>query len=103
VPFKLYKLDLASMQLTELVKSGIHDGMDTGTGGLQVGPDLWAASYRSDRIIRWRARQIRGTRTVKRPSPPRATALALRAQPIEGTWASVQAEPNMKFADARSR
>ena len=42
-----------SMKLTELVKSGIHDGMGAGTGGLQVGPDLWAASYRSDRIIRF--------------------------------------------------
>jgi hypothetical protein len=53
VPFKLYKLDPASMKLTELVKGGIHDGMGAGTGGLQVGPDLWAASYRSDRIIRF--------------------------------------------------
>lgn len=53
VPFKIYKLDPASMKLTELVKSGIYDGMGAGTGGLQVGPDLWAASYRSDRIVRF--------------------------------------------------
>jgi hypothetical protein len=36
------------VKLTELLKS-IHDGMGAGTGGVQLGPDLWAASYRSHR------------------------------------------------------
>lgn len=52
-PFKLYKLDPATMKLTDLMKSGVYDGMGAGTGGLQVGPDLWASSFRSDRIVRF--------------------------------------------------
>lgn len=52
-PSKLYKLDPATMKLTDLVKSGVYDGMGAGTGGLQVGSDLWASSFRSDRIVRF--------------------------------------------------
>jgi hypothetical protein len=52
-PFKIYKLDPASMKLTELVKSGTYDKMGAGTGGLQVGPDLWVSTFRSDRIVRF--------------------------------------------------
>lgn len=52
-PFKIYKLDPATMQLMELVKSGVYEGMGAGTGGLQVGNDLWVSSFRSDRIIRF--------------------------------------------------
>jgi len=53
VPFKVYKLDPTSMKLTELVSSGVYDMMGAGTGALQVGPDLWATSFRSDRIVRF--------------------------------------------------
>jgi hypothetical protein len=52
-PFAIYKLDPATMKLTGLVKSGVYDGMGAGTGALQVGPDLWASSFRSDRIVRF--------------------------------------------------
>jgi hypothetical protein len=41
------------MKLTDVVKSGVYDGMGAGTGGLQVGPDLWASTFRGDRIVRF--------------------------------------------------
>jgi hypothetical protein len=52
-PFKIYKLDPVNMKLTEVVKSGVYDGMGAGTGALDVGPDLWASTFRSDRIVRF--------------------------------------------------
>jgi sugar lactone lactonase YvrE len=54
-PFKVDKLDPATMKLTELVKSGVYDQMGAGTGALQVGPDLWVSTFRSDRIVRFPA------------------------------------------------
>jgi hypothetical protein len=50
VPFKFYRMNPATMQLTEVVKSGVYGGMGAGTGAIQVGNKLWVSSYRADRI-----------------------------------------------------
>jgi DNA-binding beta-propeller fold protein YncE len=50
VPFKIYRMDPATLKLTEEVKSGEYGVFGAGTGAIQVGNDLWVSSYRADRI-----------------------------------------------------
>lgn len=50
VPFKIYRMDPATLKLTEVVKSGVYGVMGAGTGAIQVGNEIWVSSFRSDRI-----------------------------------------------------
>lgn len=50
VPFKIYRMDPATLKLTDEVKSGVYGVFGAGTGAIQVGNDLWVSSYRADRI-----------------------------------------------------
>ena len=50
VPFKIYRMDPATLKLTDVVKSGVYGVMGAGTGAIQVGPKIWVSSYRADRI-----------------------------------------------------
>jgi DNA-binding beta-propeller fold protein YncE len=50
VPFKIYRLDPATLKLTEVVKSGVYGVMGGGTGAVQVGNKVWVSSFRADRI-----------------------------------------------------
>ena len=50
VPFKIYRMDPTTLQLTEIVKSGVYGVMGAGTGAIQVGNKIWVSSFRADRI-----------------------------------------------------
>jgi DNA-binding beta-propeller fold protein YncE len=50
VPFKVYRMDPATLTLTEVVKSGVYGVMGAGTGAIQVGNKIWVSSFRADRI-----------------------------------------------------
>jgi DNA-binding beta-propeller fold protein YncE len=50
VPFKIYRLDPATLKLTDVVKSGVYGVMGAGTGAIQVGNKIWVSSFRADRI-----------------------------------------------------
>jgi hypothetical protein len=50
VPFKIYRMDPATLKLTDVVKSGVYGVMGAGTGAIQVGHSIWVSSYRADRI-----------------------------------------------------
>jgi hypothetical protein len=50
VPFKIYRMDPATLKLTEAVKSGVYGVMGAGTGAIQVGNKIWVSSFRADRI-----------------------------------------------------
>jgi hypothetical protein len=50
VPFKIYRMDPATLKLTDVVKSGVYGVMGAGTGAIQVGNKIWVSSYRADRI-----------------------------------------------------
>jgi DNA-binding beta-propeller fold protein YncE len=50
VPFKIYRMDPATLKLTDVVKSGVYGVMGAGTGAVQVGKTIWVSSYRADRI-----------------------------------------------------
>ena len=50
VPFKIYRMDPATLKLTEMVKSGVYGVMGAGTGAIQVGNKIWVSTFRGDRI-----------------------------------------------------
>ncbi|WP_428491067.1 hypothetical protein [Rhodopila sp.] len=50
VPFKIYRMDPATLKLTDVVKSGVYGVMGAGTGAIQVGNKIWVSSFRADRI-----------------------------------------------------
>jgi hypothetical protein len=50
VPFKIDRVNPATLKLTEVVKSGVYGVMGAGTGAIQVGNKLWVSSFRADRI-----------------------------------------------------
>jgi DNA-binding beta-propeller fold protein YncE len=50
VPFKVYRMDPATLALTEVVRSGVYGVMGAGTGAIQVGNKIWVSSLRADRI-----------------------------------------------------
>ena len=50
VPFKVYRMDPATLALTEVVRSGVYGVMGAGTGAIQVGNKIWVSSFRADRI-----------------------------------------------------
>jgi hypothetical protein len=50
VPFKIYRMDPATLKLTDVVKSGVYGVMGAGTGAIEVGHSIWVSSYRADRI-----------------------------------------------------
>ena len=50
VPFKIYRMNPATLKLTDIVKSGVYGVMGAGTGAVEIGGKLWVSSYRSDRI-----------------------------------------------------
>ena len=50
VPFKIYRVNPATLKLTDVVKTGVYGVMGAGTGAIQVGNKLWVSSFRADRI-----------------------------------------------------
>lgn len=50
VPFRIYRMNPATLKLTEIVKSGVYGVMGAGTGAIQVGDKIWVSSFRADRI-----------------------------------------------------
>ncbi|HEY0181830.1 MAG TPA: hypothetical protein VGC09_03395 [Rhodopila sp.] len=50
VPFRIYRMDPATLKLTEVVRSGVYGVMGAGTGAIQVGNKIWVSSFRADRI-----------------------------------------------------
>lgn len=50
VPFKIDRVNPATLKVTEVVKSGVYGVMGAGTGAIQVGNKLWVSSFRADRI-----------------------------------------------------
>jgi hypothetical protein len=50
VPFKVYRMDPATLKLQDVVKSGVYGVMGAGTGAIQVGNKIWVSSFRADRI-----------------------------------------------------
>lgn len=50
VPFKIYRMDPATLKLRQVVKSGVYGVMGAGTGAIQVGNKIWVSSFRADRI-----------------------------------------------------
>lgn len=50
VPFKIYRMDPATLKLTDVVKSGVYGVFGAGTGAVEIDHKLWVSSYRSDRI-----------------------------------------------------
>ena len=50
VPFKVDRMDPATLKLTEVVRSGVYGVMGAGTGAIQVGNHIWVSSFRADRI-----------------------------------------------------
>jgi hypothetical protein len=50
VPFKVYRMNPATLKLTDVVKSGVYGVMGAGTGAIQVGNKIWVSSFRADRI-----------------------------------------------------
>lgn len=50
VPFRIYRMDPATLKLTDVVKSGVYGVMGAGTGAIQVGNKIWVSSFRADRI-----------------------------------------------------
>lgn len=50
VPFKIYRMDPATLKLTDVVKSGVYGVMGAGTGAIDVGNKIWVSSFRADRI-----------------------------------------------------
>lgn len=55
-PFEISQLDIASLKMTKIIAPGIHAGMGGGTGGIQIGHDLWVSSFLADRIVVFRGR-----------------------------------------------
>ncbi len=50
VPFKIYRVNPSTLNLTEIVKSGVYGVMGAGTGAIQVGNKIWVSSFHADRI-----------------------------------------------------
>jgi hypothetical protein len=50
VPFRIYRMDPATLALTEVIRSGVYGVMGAGTGAIQVGNKIWVSSFRADRI-----------------------------------------------------
>jgi DNA-binding beta-propeller fold protein YncE len=50
VPFKIDRMNPATLQLTEIVKSGVYGVMGAGTGAIQAGNKIWVSSFRADRV-----------------------------------------------------
>jgi hypothetical protein len=50
LPFKVYRMDPATLGLTEVVESGVYGVLGAGTGAIQVGTRIWVSSFRADRI-----------------------------------------------------
>jgi len=50
VPFKIYRMDPATLKLTDVVRSGVYGVMGAGTGAIDVGNKIWVSSFRADRI-----------------------------------------------------
>jgi DNA-binding beta-propeller fold protein YncE len=50
VPFKIYRMDAATLKMTEIIKSGVYGVMGAGTGAIQVGNKIWVSTFRGDRI-----------------------------------------------------
>jgi DNA-binding beta-propeller fold protein YncE len=50
IPFKIYRVNPVTLQLTTVVKSGVYGVMGGGTGAIQVGNKIWVSSFRADRI-----------------------------------------------------
>jgi hypothetical protein len=50
VPFRIYRMNPATLKLTDVVKSGVYGVMGAGTGAIQVGNKIWVSSFRADRI-----------------------------------------------------
>jgi DNA-binding beta-propeller fold protein YncE len=57
VPFKIYRMDPATLKLTVAVKSGVYGVFGAGTGAIQVGNKIWVSSFRADRIGIFPAKQ----------------------------------------------
>jgi DNA-binding beta-propeller fold protein YncE len=50
VPFRIYRMNPATLKLTDVVKSGVYGVMGAGTGAIQAGNKIWVSSFRADRI-----------------------------------------------------
>jgi hypothetical protein len=50
VPFKIYRMNPATLKMTEIVRSGVYGVMGAGTGAIQVGNKIWVSTFRGDRI-----------------------------------------------------
>ena len=49
-PFKILRMDPETMQMTEVLKSGVYGVMGGGTGAIEVGNKLWVSTCKGDRI-----------------------------------------------------
>jgi hypothetical protein len=50
VPFKIYRMDAATLKMSDVVRSGVYGVMGAGTGAIQVGNKIWVSTFRGDRI-----------------------------------------------------
>jgi hypothetical protein len=50
VPFRIYRMDAATLKMTEVVRSGVYGVMGAGTGAIQAGNKIWVSTFRGDRI-----------------------------------------------------
>ena len=49
-PFKILRMDPQTMEMTEVIKSGVYGVMGAGTGAIEVGNKLWVSTMKGDRI-----------------------------------------------------
>ena len=49
-PFKILRMDPETMQMTEVLNSGVYGVMGGGTGAIEVGNKLWVSTCKGDRI-----------------------------------------------------
>jgi hypothetical protein len=49
-PFKIVRIDAETLEVTEVLPSGVYATMGGGTGAIEVGDRLWVSSTKADRI-----------------------------------------------------
>jgi hypothetical protein len=49
-PFKILRMDPETMQMTQVLKSGVYGVMGGGTGAIEVDDKLWVSTMKWDRI-----------------------------------------------------